>query len=183
MRPFLASIQIDDDTWDLYGSSDSYTASVNGPPGHSKRGGSNGFSGPPGHNKWGGGRGPPGGHGPPGLAGGGPPGLINKYPPGWNGVDNEGPSVTKRPPDAGNEGSTDKQRPDKDKEGPSGPDGRKPDSDKHQQNRRCRYVRLSYDCLMSEYLKLDCFKTRLFIRMTYDEKIFILVVLHLDKRV
>ncbi|KYQ49917.1 Limulus clotting factor C [Trachymyrmex zeteki] len=77
-----------------YGFSDRYeTTAANGPPGRSKWSGNTDLSGPPGHNKWGGrNKGPPGGHGPPGLGGGSPPGLIGKRPPGWNKVDTENSS-------------------------------------------------------------------------------------------
>lgn len=57
---------------------------MNGPPRPPRRGRGYGFSGPSSHNKWWGDRGPPGGHGPPGLAAGGPPGLAGGGPPGLN---------------------------------------------------------------------------------------------------
>ncbi|EZA56153.1 Limulus clotting factor C [Ooceraea biroi] len=134
----LPSLFAHDDSWTFYSPSDRYPVAANGPPGQSKRGGAN----PPGHNKWGvAGKGPPGGRGPPGLAGGSPPGLHGKHPPGWNKVDeisSEGENLpdpdresihTPRPNNSGN---------DNDNRGPAGPDGYVPDSNRFPQNRQCR---------------------------------------------
>lgn len=133
----LATVQ-NDYVWAPNGPSDRYAAATNGPPGHSKRDGNNGFSGPPGHNKWGGGgRGPSGASGPPGLVGSGPPGLNGKRPPRWNKVDPEKPTEGEKLPDPGNGESIHKPR-------PVGPDDRIPDPNNYPENRQCRYyVRLS----------------------------------------